>query len=63
MTDRAVGTEQPCMVRRVAMTGSAEGRRAHEDIVGVALRAIQAGVRPGQRESGETVVKGGWRPG
>ena len=56
-----IGIRGAIVVRKVA--GHALRRCPGEDSIGVTLRALDGGVRPGQREAGELrVVKAGARP-
>jgi hypothetical protein len=61
VTLRTVGAKYPCMQSRFSMTGRAESGRTLPGITDVASVAGKAIVRPGQREGGQVVVKGGER--
>lgn len=61
VTLRTVGAKYPCMQSRFSMASRAEGGRTLPGITDVAPVAGKAIVRPGQREGGQVMVKGGER--
>jgi hypothetical protein len=62
VTGSAVGAQQPLVKVGVGVAGNAIGGCAFEDVVDVALAALELEMSAGEREGGFAMVKGGIGP-